>query len=90
MAARLQRHPIAGVAVPVVPPEDNIMLKAFADRGPEVGKHDWEDVQAMMAHLPALDWEYLRWRADTCGSGSRVRQALARLEALRSMMETAD
>lgn len=90
MAARLQRHQIAGVAVPVVPPEDNIMLKAFADRGPEVGKHDWEDVQAMMAHLPEIDWEYLRWRADTCGSGSRVQQALTRLEALRSTMETGD
>jgi len=35
--------------------ENNILLKAMWGRGPEVGKHDWEDVQAMMAHLPALD-----------------------------------
>jgi len=90
MAARLQRHEIAGVPAPVIPPEDNILFKAIAGRGPEVGKHDWEDVQAMMAHLPALDWEYLRWRAEAGGSGRRVQQALARLEALRSGMESGE
>ena len=82
MAARLARHLIAGVTVPVIPPEDNILLKALWGRGPEVGKHDWEDVQAMMAHLPALDWEYLRWRAGACGPPPRVEQTLERLEAL--------
>jgi hypothetical protein len=82
MAARLQHHEIAGVVVPVVPPEDNILLKALFGRGPEVGKHDWEDVQAMLAHLPALDWKYLRWRVDACGSGPRMGQAQERLEAL--------
>ncbi len=80
MAARLTRHEIAGVPVPVVPPEDNILLKAIWGRGPEANKHDWEDVQAMMAHGPVLDWEYLRWRAGTCGSGPRVQQAMERLE----------
>jgi hypothetical protein len=79
MAARLTRHEIAGVAVPVIPPEDNVLLKATWMRGLEVGKHDWEDVQAMMAHLPALDWEYLRWRAGTCGPAQRVQRALQRL-----------
>jgi hypothetical protein len=34
--------------VPVIPPEDNILLKALWGRGPEVGKHDWEDVREMM------------------------------------------
>ena len=82
MAARLARHVIAGVMVPVIPPEDNILVKALLGRGPEVGKHDWEDVQAMMAHLPALDWAYLRWRAGACGPRPRVEQALERLEAL--------
>jgi hypothetical protein len=80
MAARLTRHEIAGVPVPIIPPEDNILLKTIWERGPEAGKHDWEDVQAMMAHLPGLDWEYLRWRASTCGSGPRVQQAMKRLE----------
>ena len=85
MAARLTRHEIAGVTVPVIPPEDNILLKAIWGRGPEEGKHDWEDVEAMIAHLPVLDWEYLRWRASACGSRQPVQQALNRLEALRRL-----
>ena len=83
MRARLQRYVIAGVRVPVIPPEDNILLKALWGRGPEVGKHDWEDVSAMLAHLPALDWEYLHWRAGTFGPRERVQQALERLEQVR-------
>jgi hypothetical protein len=82
MAARLQRHTIASVVVPVIPPEDNILLKAVWGRGAEVGKHDWEDVQAMMAHLPALDWEYLRWRAGACAPRRRTEPVLERLERL--------
>jgi len=82
MAARLTRHKIAGVAVPVIPPEDNILLKAIWRRGPEVGKHDWEDVQAMVTHLRALDWQYLRWRAKSCGPQQRMQQVLKDLEAL--------
>jgi hypothetical protein len=69
--------------VPVIPPEDNILLKALWGRGPEMGKHDWEDVREMMAHLPTLDWQYLRWRADACGPLQRMEQVLERLEALR-------
>ena len=98
MAARLTHHEIAGVTVPgvtvpgvtvpgvtvpVIPPEDNILIKAIWRRGPEVGKHDWDDVQEMMAHLPELDWAYLRWRADTCGAGQQAQQALALLKKLR-------
>ena len=82
MVARVQHHEIAGVVVPVIPPEDNVLLKAILGRGPEVGKHDWEDVQAMAAHLPALDWEYLRWRAGVCGPRARMERVLARLEVL--------
>lgn len=83
MAARLRRHEIAGVTVPVIPPEDNILIKAIWRRGPAVGKHDWEDVQEMMAHLPTIDWTYLRWRADACGAGQRAHRALQLLETLR-------
>jgi hypothetical protein len=82
MAARLTRHEIAGVTVPVIPPEDNILLKAIWGRGSEQGKHDWEDVQAMMAHLPSLDWDYLHWRASACDPQQPVQQALERLEEL--------
>jgi hypothetical protein len=83
MTVRLTRHEIAGVTVPVIPPEDNIVFKAILGRGPEVGKHDWEDVEAMMAYLPSLDWEYLRWRAEMCVSQERAEQILKRLEILR-------
>ena len=82
MAARLVRHEIAGVLVPVIPPEDNILLKAMWGRGPEQGKHDWEDVEAMLAHLPTLDWRYLRWRASTLASAQEMQPVLQRLEAL--------
>ena len=82
MAARLTRHQIAGVLVPVIPPEDNILLKALLRRGPEQGKHDWVDVKGMMTHVPGLDWDYLRWRAQGCGPPERVRRTLQRLEAL--------
>jgi hypothetical protein len=83
MTERRTRHEIVGVTVPVIPPEDNILLKAIMGRGPEVGKHDWDDVRAMVAHLPSLDWEYLRWRADACGPRHRVQRALECLEAMR-------
>ena len=82
MAARLTRHEVAGVTVPVIPPEDNILLKGLWGRGPEVGKHDWNDVQEMMTHLATLDWEYLRWRAGACGPPERMQQVLERLLVL--------
>ena len=78
MAERLDRYEVAGVIVPVIPPEDNILLKAIWGRGPEVGKHDWEDVEAMLESIANLDWSYLRWRAEACGAT----QVLGRVEAI--------
>jgi hypothetical protein len=83
MAARRTCHEIDGVTVPVIPPEDNILLKAVWDRGPEEGKHDWEDVLIMLSCLPVLDWDYLCWRASTCGPAKRVQEAVKRLEKAR-------
>ena len=82
MATRITRHEIGGVRVPVIPREDNILLKAMWGRGAEQGKHDWEDVEAMMASAPSLDWDYLRWRAGTLDQRERVEGLLARLEGL--------
>jgi hypothetical protein len=86
MAARRTWHEISGVRMPVIPVEDNLMLKAVWGRGAEQGKHDWEDVRAMLAHV-AIDWAYLRWRAGTCGvelgvPHPSVKRALERLEEL--------
>ena len=39
-----------------------------------MGKHDWEDIRAMLAHLPALDWEYLRWRVKVCNAESLLQR----------------
>ena len=74
MAARRTYHEIAGVQMPVIPAEDNILLKAVWGRGAEQGKHDWEDVRAMLAHVQ-VDWAYLHWRADGCGAAQSVRRA---------------
>lgn len=82
MLERLEWHEIDGLRVPVIPPEDNLLLKARLGRGREVGKHDWEDVQAMMAHLPVLDWPYLRTRAKGCIQRERLQETLDRLEVL--------
>ena len=81
MAARRTYHEIVGVRVPVIPREDNVLLKAVWGRGLEQGKHDWEDVRAMIAH-GEIDWGYLQWRADACGAVQSVRQALQRIAAL--------
>jgi hypothetical protein len=82
MAGRVTRREIGGILVPVIPPEDNILLKATWGRGAEEGKHDWEDVEAMMTTLPSLDWEYLRWRAGTLNRPELVQEIMERLEGL--------
>jgi hypothetical protein len=82
MIARSVRQPIAGVSVPVIPAEDNILLKAMWGRGANESKHDWEDVEAMMAHLPVLDWEYLRWRASSLAPRYQITAVMRRLETL--------
>jgi hypothetical protein len=82
MAARLTRHQVHGVPVPVIPAEDNALLKARLGRGPEVGKHDWQDVEAMMASIPEFDWDYLRWRARAILPPERRQEILRRLEKM--------
>jgi 7,8-dihydropterin-6-yl-methyl-4-(beta-D-ribofuranosyl)aminobenzene 5'-phosphate synthase len=82
MKGRLRHQKISGIRVPLIPPEDNILLKALWGRGPDVGKHDWEDVEAMMAALDTVDWAYLRWRARMVRDPGRVEPLLARLQTL--------
>jgi len=82
MASRVTRHKVGGIRVPVIPREDNILLKAMMGRGAEEGKHDWEDVEAMMASAQSLDWTYLRWRASTLNEPAKVQVVLERVESL--------
>jgi hypothetical protein len=73
MAVRLGHGELEGVRVPLIPAEDNIVLKAVWGRGAEEGKHDWEDVAEMMACLPTLDWEYLRRRLECYAPGEHMK-----------------
>jgi hypothetical protein len=90
MRARLTEHEIEGVVVPVIPAEDNVLLKALWGRGAEQGKHDWADVHAMLAHRPTLDWDYLRWRARQCGPEPRMTRLLGKLREIFEQKHTLD
>lgn len=81
MAARLTQGQVGGVPVPLIPVEDNIALKATWGRGLEQGKHDWQDVEAMIAAVDNLDWDYLRWRLEQLQPRERAARVLARLKA---------
>jgi len=83
MLSRAGRHEIGGVHVPVIPVEDNVLLKAMMGRGADKGKHDWEDVEAMLAHSPEFDWDYLLWRANMIPNQARVEEVMARLRTMR-------
>jgi hypothetical protein len=76
------RAEINGVNVPVISPEDNILIKASWGRGPEVGKHDWQDVKAMLRSKRKLDWDYLCGRASTGLDPDRADEVLTQLEQL--------
>ena len=80
MRARVTRQNILGINVPVSAPEDIIVLKAILQRGPEQGKHDLEDIQAIAQTLGnRLDLDYLKERARSCGAQERVAFCLQRL-----------
>jgi len=83
MLSRVRRHEIGGVSVPVIPVEDNVLLKAMWGRDADQDKHDWEDVAAMLAHSPTFDWDYLLWRANAVPDQSYVEEVIARLRAIR-------
>jgi len=80
MAARLQPGELLGVAVKLLSVEDNLAFKAIMGRGPEVGKHDWEDA-AMLLALHTPDWNYLRWRLEQ-SVPARVEDLIVRLQTL--------
>ena len=68
MVKRTKQRKLLGVTVPVIPVEDNIILKARLERGKDQGKHDVEDIQVMIKNEP-IDLEYLkkriqRWKAE--------------------------
>lgn len=80
MRRRVTRQTILGITVPVSAPEDIIVFKAILQRGPQQGKHDLEDIQAIAYTLGnRLDLDYLKERASSCQALARVEPCLQRL-----------
>ena len=80
LRARLTRHTLLGIAAPIMPPEDVILMKAILQRGPQQHKHDLEDIQAMLQNMGTrLDAGYMKERAAACAALERVAPCLARL-----------
>lgn len=75
MIERLNRKRLLGINVPVLSVEDNIVFKAILQRGQECGKHDLEDIEAMVSHQK-IDLEYLAERVRKCHAGKRVNSLL--------------
>jgi predicted nucleotidyltransferase len=75
MIEKLNSKKLFGVKVPVLSVEDNIVFKAILQRGKERGKHDVEDIKAMIAH-EKIDLEYLSERIRKCHAGTRVNSLL--------------
>jgi hypothetical protein len=80
MRQRVTLQTVLGIDVPVSAPEDIIAFKAILQRGPEQGKHDLEDMQAIAQMLGSqLDLGYLKERARVCQAWARVEPCLQRL-----------
>lgn len=78
MVVRLREVDFGGVTVPVLAPEDVIAFKAVLQRGPDRGKHDLEDIDAL-AGVVELDLDYLRARLGRMGAEERARSVMASL-----------
>lgn len=79
---RITHRSMLGLIVPVMSPEDVILMKAILQRGPERKKHDLEDIQAMLQTMgKQLDIGYLQERARACGALERVEPCLKSLGA---------
>ncbi|MCR4312129.1 MAG: hypothetical protein NUV56_02480 [Candidatus Uhrbacteria bacterium] len=61
-----------GLMLSLFPPEDVLLIKALLQRGPDVGKHDLEDIQNFMSIYPGLRRDYLNSRIATIGAEERV------------------
>ena len=55
----------------LLPPEDVLLIKALLQRGPEVGKHDAEDIKNFMK-IYTIDRAYLTQRIQELGAAQRV------------------
>lgn len=78
VSERLLVFGIGVTLVRVMGVEDFLVIKALQQRGPEVGKHDLEDIRAVLAAAQGrLDLAYVLARANRCRASARVCRALA-------------
>lgn len=64
---RLTSYTVDGHTIHLVDPIDSLVLKSILQRGPEQGKHDLEDISAVL-QATDIDTEYLRRRLDESGA----------------------
>jgi hypothetical protein len=69
--SRLTSHTIDGLTISLVDPVDTILLKAILQRGAEQGKHDLEDIAAILAKIN-IDEVYLGERLRESGAADRT------------------
>lgn len=67
MVMQAWRAEYSGVSLFFMPPEDPLLIKALLNRGPEVGKHDREDIANFLKVCSTIDQSYLRNRAKSFG-----------------------
>jgi predicted nucleotidyltransferase len=62
-AAKLVKYDVNGLEVKMVDPVDSILLKSLLQRGADQGKHDIEDIEAVLKTVE-IDTPYLRKRLE--------------------------
>jgi len=58
--------------LPMAPPEDTILLKAILQRDERVGKHDGDDIRAMVTAMSWVNQPYLLRRMQVTASADRA------------------
>lgn len=61
MIKRIKYRKLFDIEVPLIPVEDNIILKAVLQRGEKEGKHDIKDIKNMIEN-EVIDFKYLKER----------------------------
>jgi hypothetical protein len=69
------------LTISLLDPADTVLLKAMLQRGAEQGKHDVEDIEALIMNVE-LDLKYLHTRIQECRASDRVTSFLSDLGVL--------
>jgi hypothetical protein len=72
---KIRKVKVNNIEIPLLSPEDVIASKALTQRGKEVGKHDIDDVKAILKNQK-IDWKYLEERAKRMKGYDRIYETL--------------